>query len=63
MKRLASANAEAVKDAFCDILQKAGLLDKLICFGSDGASVMLGAKTGVAARLREDDRVRRGVEI
>ena len=63
LKRLASGNAEAVKDAFCDILQKAGLLDKLICFGSDGASVMLGAKTGVAARLREDDRVRRGVEI
>ena len=60
LKRLASGNAEAVKDAFCDILQKAGLLDKLICFGSDGASVMLGAKTGVAARLREDDRVRRG---
>ena len=54
-----SAKAVDITGAFKGVLKKAGLLHKLICFGSDGANVMLGTGDGggVAKRLREDNDV------
>lgn len=57
MTRLHGTKAVDIKEAFCKILTDAKLLHKLVCFGSDGAAVMLGKDHGVATQLREDPRV------
>jgi hypothetical protein len=50
---LSSGSAEAVFDAIIELLHRRGLdINNLIGFASDGASVMTGCNTGVAARLK-----------
>src|SRR5258705_14011853 len=55
---LPNQTAEAIVTALLACLRSYGLTEdylkeNLICIVCDGASVMLGKKTGVAARLRE----------
>jgi hypothetical protein len=57
MKQLHGATAVHIKNAFCEVLKEFSLIEKLICFGSDGASVMLGKRGGVAAFLRADPHI------
>lgn len=58
MVTLAHANSQGILDAILAGLQEFGvseedLKDKLIGFGCDGASVMIGHKNGVAAKLKD----------
>ena len=49
-----SADSETIHDCLVDLISKLGLeLKNLKAFSSDGASVMTGGNTGVAARLRQ----------
>lgn len=53
-----SPNAEAITSVIVQQLEGNGLsLEKLTGFSSDGASVMLGKRTGVAARLKQKNPV------
>ncbi len=46
-------NIKDIPDSILDILQESGLdITNISSFGSDGASVMTGRRTGVAARLK-----------
>lgn len=55
--KLKGATATEITEALVKCLADAGLLSKVVCFGSDGASVMTGKDNGVAAMLRADERV------
>ena len=49
-----SADSETIHDCLVDLISKLGLeLKTLMAFSSDGASVMTGGNTRVAARLRQ----------
>ena len=54
LEDFASANAQAISELIVESVKSSGLeVEKFTGFSSDGASVMLGKKTGVAALLRE----------
>lgn len=49
---LQNGKADTIKEKLVDVCQESGLpLSKITGFGSDGASVMVGCRTGVANRL------------
>ena len=53
---LADGRAETIEKALLPCLDNYGLrMDKVSGFGSDGASVMVGRKTGVATRLKRNN--------
>ena len=53
IKDLPNGTAETVENALVSACQEADIpLTKVMGFGSDGASVMVGSKTGVAVRLK-----------
>ena len=57
VEELQHCNAQGYVAAIDSLLQSVGLQDwqgKTVGFGSDGAAVMIGAKSGVATRLRND---------
>ena len=53
--QILAGDAETIKQAIIDFITEIGLdMTKLSGFGSDGASVMIGKRNGVAAKLREE---------
>ena len=48
------ADSESIFATLKACLQRWGIYDKLMAFGSDGAAVMIGEKTGVATRLASE---------
>ncbi|XP_048763590.2 zinc finger protein 862-like [Ostrea edulis] len=54
IRQLSTANAESIFTVLVSMLESYGLpLDKLVGVSTDGASVMVGCKSGVVTRLRE----------
>ena len=50
---MSDGTAETVKDALLSIIQEAEIpMPKIVGFGSDGASVMVGCRSGVATQLK-----------
>ena len=53
LEKYSSANAQAISDLLVDTVESSGLdIKKMTGFSSDGASVMVGKRGGVAALLR-----------
>ena len=59
-----SAYAKSIHDCLLGLLSRLGLeIKHLKAFSSDGASVMTGVNTGVAARLRENEELKNLLHI